>query len=107
MDTAPADGALQPARCSRRTLLRSGLGALAAAEAARGSAADISRAAADPAYRIRNSGIRHSVMGWCFNPRPTPELARHAREIGLVGPAARATTSSPPWVSDDRPTSDC
>jgi len=48
-------------------------------------AVDISRAAADPAYRIRNQGIRHSVMGWCFNPMPTPDLARHAREIGLVG----------------------
>ena len=39
-------------------------------------AADTSRAAADPAYRIRNHGIRHTVMGWCFNPMDTLELAR-------------------------------
>lgn len=72
-------------RRSRRSLLRAGVAALAAATAGRGRAADISRAAADPAYRIRNSGIRHSVMGWCFNPMEAPVLARHAREIGLVG----------------------
>lgn len=48
-------------------------------------AADTSRAAADPAYRIRNHGIRHTVMGWCFNPMDTLELARHAKAIGLTG----------------------
>ena len=48
-------------------------------------AADTSRAAADPAYRIRNHGIRHTVMGWCFNPMDTLELARHAKAIGLEG----------------------
>jgi hydroxypyruvate isomerase len=74
-----------PRRRSRRSLLRAGVAAIAAAAAGGGRAADISRAAADPAYRIRNSGIRHSVMGWCFNPMEAPVLARHAREIGLVG----------------------
>ena len=48
-------------------------------------AADTSRAAADPAYRVRNHGIRHTVMGWCFNPMDTLELARHAKAIGLEG----------------------
>lgn len=53
--------------------------------AGRAPAADTSRAAADPAYRIRHHGIRHTVMGWCFNPMDTLELARHAKAIGLEG----------------------
>jgi len=53
--------------------------------AGRAPAADTSRAAADPAYRVRNHGIRHTVMGWCFNPMDTLELARHAKAIGLEG----------------------
>jgi hydroxypyruvate isomerase len=39
----------------------------------------------DPAYRLRNQGIRHSLMGWCWKPMDPVELARHAREIGLTG----------------------
>jgi len=38
----------------------------------------------EPDYRIRNGRIRQSIMGWTFNPMPTPELARHCKEIGLV-----------------------
>ncbi|MEI8369909.1 MAG: TIM barrel protein [Planctomycetia bacterium] len=53
--------------------------------AGRAPAADTSRAAADPAYRVRHHGIRHTVMGWCFNPMDTLELARHAKAIGLEG----------------------
>lgn len=48
-------------------------------------AIDMTRAAADPTYRIRNRGIRHSVMGWCFKPMDAVTLARHAADIGLVG----------------------
>jgi hydroxypyruvate isomerase len=33
---------------------------------------------------IRNGQIRQSIMGWCFNPMPTMELAKHCKEIGLV-----------------------
>ena len=61
------------------------LGATSLLLASPSRAADTSRAAVDPAYRIRRDGIRHSVMGWCFNPMDTLELARHAKEIGLVG----------------------
>jgi len=67
---------------SRRRFLH---GTLAAAAAPASRAADIARAAADPRYRVRNAGIRHSLMGWCFKPMDTLELARHAKEIGLVG----------------------
>ena len=35
-------------------------------------------------FKIENGRIRQSVMGWCFNPMPTMELAKHCKEIGLV-----------------------
>ena len=35
-------------------------------------------------YRIRNGRIRQSIMGWTFTPMPTPELAKHCKDIGLV-----------------------
>ena len=72
-----------PLPVSRRRFL--GASALVAAGALPARAADTSRAAADPGYRIRNHGIRHTVMGWCFNPMDTLELARHAAAIGLEG----------------------
>lgn len=45
----------------------------------------IVRGIADPHYRIRNHGVRHTLMGWCWKPMETMVLARHAKEIGLVG----------------------
>jgi hydroxypyruvate isomerase len=44
--------------------------------------------AAEPAataapYRIKNGRLRQSVVPWCFNPMPVPELARHAAAMGL------------------------
>lgn len=38
----------------------------------------------DPRFRIQRNQIKQSIMGWTFNPMPTPELARHCKEIGLV-----------------------
>lgn len=35
-------------------------------------------------FKITNGRIKQSVMGWCFNPMPTVELAKHCKEIGLV-----------------------
>ncbi|MEN9667496.1 MAG: Hydroxypyruvate isomerase [Planctomycetota bacterium] len=70
---------------SRRRFVAASAFLSAGAVAGRAAAADTSRAAADPAYRIRNHGIRHTVMGWCFNPMDTLELARHAKAIGLEG----------------------
>lgn len=48
-------------------------------------AVSIDKAAADPAYKIRNSGIKHTLMGWCWKPMDTLILAQHAKEIGLKG----------------------
>ena len=35
-------------------------------------------------FKVKNRIIRQSVMGWCFNPMPTMELAKHCKDIGLV-----------------------
>ena len=35
-------------------------------------------------FKVRNGRILQSVMGWCFNPMPTMELAKHCKDIGLV-----------------------
>jgi len=70
---------------SRRRFLHGSLATAALAAGAGGHAADINRAAADPRYCIRNHGVRHSLMGWCFKPMDTLDLARHAKEIGLAG----------------------
>jgi hydroxypyruvate isomerase len=40
--------------------------------------------AANPKFRIKNGRIKQSIMGWTFNPMPTPELAKLCKEIGLV-----------------------
>ncbi len=44
----------------------------------------LARDAATPGFKVRNGRIRQSIMGWCFNPMPTKELAQHCKEIGLV-----------------------
>lgn len=35
-------------------------------------------------FKVTNGRIRQSVMGWCFNPMPPVELAKHCKEMGLV-----------------------
>ena len=35
-------------------------------------------------FRIAKGRIRQSIMGWTYNPMPTPELAKLCKEIGLV-----------------------
>lgn len=39
--------------------------------------------AAEP-FRITNGRIRQSIMGWTYDPMPTPDLAHLCKEIGLV-----------------------
>jgi hydroxypyruvate isomerase len=36
-------------------------------------------------FRIQNGRIRQSVMGWCFQPMPVPELIDHVRATGIEG----------------------
>ena len=72
-------------RFSRRTILQGTASALAL-----GSATAISTAAhsaeekPNTDFKVKSGRIRQSVMGWCFNPMPAVELAKHCREIGLV-----------------------
>ena len=42
-------------------------------------------AASPSPYRIHKGRIRQSVMGWCFNPMPVPELAKACVDIGIEG----------------------
>lgn len=67
---------------NRRTFFTA---AAATTVASRLSAQAIAKAAADPAYVIKNKGIKHTLMGWCWKPMDMLELAKHAKDIGLVG----------------------
>jgi len=67
---------------NRRTFFTS---AAAVALTSRLDAQTIAKAAADPSYVIKNKGIKHTLMGWCWKPMDTLELAKHAKAIGLVG----------------------
>jgi hydroxypyruvate isomerase len=57
----------------------------AAARAAGTPSIATARASVPPDYKIKNHGIKHTLMGWCWKPMDALELARHAKEIGLVG----------------------
>ncbi|HYF35991.1 MAG TPA: TIM barrel protein, partial [Prosthecobacter sp.] len=70
---------------NRRTLFRTSAAFAALAATSRAAGVSIDKTAADPAYRIKNSGIKHTLMGWCWKPMNMLELARHAKEIGLKG----------------------
>lgn len=83
---------------SRRHWLRAATAATAMAATGIASA-QLPRSAATNEFRVKNGRIRQSVMGWCFAPMKAETLAKHAKEIGLVGiegiprdayPAARA-----------------
>ena len=65
---------------TRRDVIKSLAVGAAASLAATASAAE---RPVEPDFKVRNRRIHQSVMGWCFNPMPTPELAKHCREIGL------------------------
>ncbi len=70
---------------SRRTAF-AGLGAsVAAVSVGTGSAAPQQPRDAVPAgFKVTRNRIHQSVMGWCFNPMPVPELIRHCADIGLA-----------------------
>ena len=66
---------------SRRSWLTAAAAVVGAATLSRPAGADTEP---PPDFRIRHGRIRQSIMGWTFNPMPTPELARHCKDIGLV-----------------------
>ncbi len=55
-----------------------------AALASQDAAAQMPRSFVEPDFQIRNQRIRQSIMGWTFNPMPTPALAKLCKDIGLV-----------------------
>ncbi len=74
---------------NRRSFFRSAAAASAAtaglSAAAATQAATIEKTAADPAYKIKNHHLKQTVMGWCFKPMDAVTLAKHCKDIGLVG----------------------
>lgn len=72
--------------CSRRQWLRRTTAVVASAATAMSLTNGDPKTAGQEDNRnvIEHGRIRQSVMGWCFNPMPAVELARHAKSIGLV-----------------------
>ena len=73
-------------RVSRRTFCGSvaAAGAAWAARPATVPAAEGQPSAPPADYRIERGRIKHSVMGWCFNPMPTPELIDACHRMGMT-----------------------
>ena len=83
---------------NRRKFLHSATALSAASltgSAAPSQGGSVAAAAADPAYRIRHGRLKQTVMGWCFRPMDAVTLARHARDIGLVGIEGVDTSAYP------------
>ena len=59
-------------------------GAAGLATVTRSVAGQVPRNELVPEFQVSNGRIQQSVMGWCFNPMPAEQLAKHCREIGLV-----------------------
>lgn len=73
--------AMHSSHLSRRALLQGLSGAALATACAQAQApADAPRGL----YKIKNGRIRQSVVPWCFNPMPVPELARLAVQLGIT-----------------------
>jgi hydroxypyruvate isomerase len=74
-----------PSISRRRFLYGSTLAAAGAASmrAPHASAAATPPGVPGPDYKIQNGRIHHSVMGWCFNPMPTPELIAACDSMGM------------------------
>lgn len=39
----------------------------------------------DPSFTIQKQNIKQTLMGWCWKPMDTLELAKHSKAIGLKG----------------------
>ena len=65
-------------KTNRRTILKSAATTAVASTlvtAPKPSHAQTRMQQANPKFRIKNGRIKQSIMGWTFNPMPTPELA--------------------------------
>lgn len=68
-----------------RTLGLAGAGCAVAPGLTPSLNAQLSRRDMDPQYVAGDGPVRHSVMGWCFNPMPPAELVRKGKAMGLTG----------------------
>jgi len=80
---APGADRSQTVQFTRRSWFKTAA-AVAGAAALTRPPAIVAATPVEPDFRIRRGRIRQSIMGWCFNPMPTPELAKHCKAIGLV-----------------------
>ncbi|HRX78824.1 MAG TPA: TIM barrel protein, partial [Pirellulaceae bacterium] len=71
-------------KCSRREMFQVAAGAAGVAAVGSAASAQVPQDAVPKDFKITNGRIRQSVMGWCFNPMPALELAKHCVDIGLV-----------------------
>jgi hypothetical protein len=74
-------------KTNRRTLLKTAASTAIAGTlltAPKSARAQTPMKQANPEFRIKNGRIKQSIMGWTFNPMPTPELAKLCKEVGLV-----------------------
>ena len=67
---------------SRRQLL-AGAGVATVAGSCVSASAQAKREAVPADFTVCNKRIHQSVMGWCFNPMPVPDLIGHCAAIGL------------------------
>ena len=71
-------------KCSRREMFQVAAGAAGMAAVGSTGSAQVPQDAVSKDFKVTNGRIRQSVMGWCFNPMPAIELAKHCVDIGLV-----------------------
>lgn len=69
---------------SRREFAGGGILAAACASGGFVSATPVPSSAPPADYKIQHGRIRHSVMGWCFNPLPTEDLIAAGHKMGLT-----------------------
>lgn len=71
-------------KCSRREMFQVAAAAAGVAAVGAAASAQAPQDAVPKDFKITKGRIRQSVMGWCFNPMPAVELAKHCVDIGLV-----------------------
>ena len=72
-------------KSSRRQFLATSALASATLATAAPTARAATAATVDPAFTIKQQHLKQTIMGWCFKPMDTLELARHCKAIGLRG----------------------
>lgn len=95
----PFDGRFQVSspggEMRRRVFCKTASAAVAMTAAGWQSSDDSGRASANQAPTTLNGRVKQSVMGWCFQPMDPVELAKRAKQIGLVAVEGVPASSYP------------